>query len=159
MDSLEQAMLSRLRMLDEDAYNALPDAGEGLGGRLCQAAHYETSLDGVLSAAKTKRYALSRIRRMCMCAALGINAHMARGIPPYARVLAANERGRLALKRINERSLIPVITKPASVKELSRECQAAFSLGSLAHDFFVLGYQAAGEKTGGGDWRATPAML
>ncbi|MFR0795252.1 MAG: nucleotidyltransferase family protein [Oscillospiraceae bacterium] len=64
-----------------------------------RAAHEEPTLDGVLAAAKSKRYALSRIRRMTMCAALGVTAGMDAGTPPYARVLAIGAQGRELLAR------------------------------------------------------------
>ncbi len=159
MEDLEAAILSRFRMMDEYAFSEIPDDSEGLGNRLFASAREETTLDGVLSAAKSKRYALSRLRRMCMCAALGVKRGQADGIPPYARVLAANERGRTALKIIGEKSLIPVITKPASVKELSHECSSLFELESSAHDLFVLGYKAIEERRGNADWRTSPRML
>ncbi|NLV85941.1 MAG: nucleotidyltransferase family protein, partial [Clostridiales bacterium] len=101
MDDLESALLSRLRMLSLEDFQSIPDAGEGLGNRLFAATREEVSFDGILSAAKTKRYALSRLRRMCLCAALGIKEGQADEIPPYARVLAANERGRKAINMIN----------------------------------------------------------
>lgn len=91
-EALESAILSRLRMLPQTVYNALPGASEGLGNGLYRAAHEEPTLDGVLAAAKSKRYALSRIRRMTMCAALGVTAGMDAGTPPYARVLAIGAR-------------------------------------------------------------------
>ena len=71
-DFHETAILSRLRMFGENYYKSLPDSGGGLGSRLYKAAHEEATLDGVLAAVKTKRYTLSRIRRMCLCAALGV---------------------------------------------------------------------------------------
>ena len=92
-ENLELAVLSRLRMIDDAAFAALPDAGEGLNFRLARAAREETTIDAIVAAAKSKRYALSRIRRMTMCAALGVKAGDAQGIPPYARVLAATQRG------------------------------------------------------------------
>ena len=69
-------MISRLRMLPDEAYERLPDAGEGLHNRVAKAAREECSIDAILAAGKSKRYALSRIRRMVMCAALGITADM-----------------------------------------------------------------------------------
>ncbi len=159
MRMLEDAVISRLRMLDEQAYTNLPDAGEGLGNRLFSAAHEETTLDGIISEAKSKRYALSRIRRMCMCAALGITSGMASGTPPYARVLAANEKGRAALRIISEKSRVPIITKPASVKDYSPECRSLFALESAAHDLFVLAFPALAERRGGDDYRTSPYML
>ncbi len=86
-ESLEQPMLSRLRMKKSADFALIPDDAEGLSKKLCDAAHEEPSLDGVLAEAKSKRYAMARLRRMCMCAALGIQAGDADGIPPYARVL------------------------------------------------------------------------
>ena len=159
MDKLEMAMLSRLRMLPEAAFAALPDAGEGLNNRLYKAVAEETSLDAILAAAKSKRYALSRIRRMTMCAALGITADMANDIPPYARVLAANERGCALIKQIGTAGTVPVITKPASVRELDEGCIELFNVCSRAHDLYVLGCDAREERRGNADWRTSPAII
>lgn len=76
-DMLEAAIISRLRLFGPAYYEALPDGNDGIGRRLYVAAHEEASLDAITAAAKTKRYALARIRRMCMCAALGVKAGMA----------------------------------------------------------------------------------
>jgi len=159
MEHLECAILSRFRMMDELDFADIPDDSEGLGNRLFSAAQEETSLDGILSAAKTKRYALSRLRRMCMCASLGIKKEQSEGLPPYARVLAANEAGRNILKTISEKSSIPIITKPAAVKELSVECRRLFEQTSAAHDLFVLGYSAKEERRGNADWRTSPKII
>lgn len=159
MLALEEALLSRFRMLDEQSFNSLPDAGEGLGNRLYAAAHEEATLDAILSAAKTKRYALSRIRRMTICAALGITAEQAQVLPPYARVLAANDKGRKALRIINEKSSVPIITKPASVKDLNEHCQKLFEQTSRAHDLYVLGYPVKSERRGGADYRTSPVFI
>lgn len=159
MEMLESAILSRFRMMDEQQFQAIPDAAEGLGNRLCAAARQETTLDGILSAAKTKRYALSRLRRMSLCAALGVKAGQSEGIAPYTRVLAANEKGRQALKLISEKTTIPIVTKPAAIKELSEECRQLFELESAAHDLYVLAYGAKQERRGMADWRTSPTMI
>ena len=158
-DDIEQAILSRLRMLDASAFSALPDAGEGLDNRLMRACREESGLDAVLAAAKSKRYAMSRLRRMLMCAALGVTADMQQGIPPYARVLAANTRGCALLREMEHRSKIPVLTKPAAVKTLGDECARLFGIGSAAHDLYVLGFRAREERKGGADWRSSPKIL
>lgn len=157
-DDLESAILSRLRMLDDAAFAVLPDAGEGLNFRLARAAREESTFDAVVASAKTKRYALSRIRRMTMCAALGITAQDAQGIPPYARVLAATQRGCALLREMSTKSTVPVITKPASVKELDEHCQHIFNVCSNAHDLYSLGYNAKAERRGGEDWRISPKI-
>ncbi len=159
MTDLEPMLLSRLRMLGEEAFNGLPDASEGLGNRLYAAAREEPTWDALLAAAKTKRYALARIRRMAVCAALGIRAGMAEGVPPYARLLAATDRGRQLLRGIANRGRLPVITKPAAVKTLSKEALALYNLGVMAHDLYVLGYSANEERRGGADWKTGPALI
>lgn len=159
MRELETAIVSRLRILSENGFNSVPDATEGLGNRIYAAARVEASLDGIISAAKTKRYALSRIRRMTMSAALGITAEMSEGLPPYARVLAANETGRQALRTISEKSSVPVITKPATAHDAGAECENLFAVNSAAHDLYVLGFAAMEERRGGADWRTSPVML
>lgn len=158
-DMLEAAIISRLRLFGPAYYEALPDGNDGIGRRLYVAAHEEASLDAITAAAKTKRYALARIRRMCMCAALGVKAGMAEELPPYARVLAANARGCALLREISRKGEIPVITKPASVREMSAECREIFSLGAAAHDLYVLGFCAREEKKGGKEWRTSPKIV
>ena len=159
-ERMELAILSRLRMLDRAAFDALPDAAGGVGARLYEAARTQPSLNAVLAAAKTKRYAMSRVRRMCMCAALGVRAEMSTGTPPYIRVLAANARGCALLRQMNDREDgLPVVTKPASVKNLSADHEALFALGASAHDLYVLGYRAEGERKGGEDWRNSPKIV
>ncbi len=156
---MEIAMLSRLRMFSEEYYENIPDGGDGAGRRLYNAVREEGGLDGVLSAAKTKRYALSRIRRMCLNACLGVKKGMNEGIPPYARVLAADSRGCEIIKTATQKESIPIITKPASVKNLSPQCREIFELGSAAHDFYVLCRKATGERRSGEDFRRSPVIL
>ncbi len=158
LSGLEGAILSRLRMLTREDFASVPDATEGLENRLF-AAMEEPTLDGVLAAAKSKRYALARLRRMCMCACLGIKAGMNEGTPPYARLLAAGGRGRELLRMIEGRSSVPVITKSAAGRKLPREARECFELTVRARDLFVLGAPVVSERRGGSDWRATPAVL
>lgn len=159
METLEPMLLARLRMLPDEEFSRLPDASEGLGNRLRAAVRDEPTLDGVLAAAKSKRYALSRIRRMTMCACLGVREGMAEGVPPYARLLAASERGRELLRRAQDKSRLPIITKAAAARQLPRETLSVFELGSGARDLYVLGYRAAAERRGGTDWRTGPALV
>ncbi len=156
MEKLEQAILARLRMLTAEDFAALPDATEGLGNRLYKAVRSEESVDAVLSAVKTKRYPLSRLRRMVMCAALGVKAGMGGTRPGYARLLASTERGRSLLRRSGD---LPVITKPAAARTLCPADREIFELTANARDFYVLGYDVIGERKGGSDWRTSPAMI
>jgi hypothetical protein len=137
-------------MLPEGAWRRLPDASEGLGDRLYRCAACE-SLQALYREASTRRYPEARIRRMVMCAFLGIRAGLAaEGLEMlYARVLAAGLRGRDIINRI--KGGIPVITKPARGKG-----NPLFELGARATDLYALGYPGAHNRRGGGEWTRSP---
>ena len=158
-EQLEIALLSRLRCLPETAFAALPDAGEGLENRLCRAARREASLEELLAAAKTKGYALSRLRRMCWGAALGLTRELGAGTPPYARVLAANARGCALLRRMAGAAAVPVVTKPGVITELDENCRRVFQAEAAAWDLWVLGCPERAQRAGGGIWRRSPVMV
>lgn len=159
MASMEEAVLSRLRRLTEEEVCNLPDATEGLGNRLYKAIRSEYSVESVLSAVKTKRYPLSRLRRMVICGALGVTAQTGGACPPYARLLASSERGRKLLRTMSGKSRLPIVNKPAGAKQLEGEAADIFRLTADARDFYVLGYPAVSERRGGSDWRTSPATL
>ena len=158
-EKLETAILSRLRMLPEKVYDALPDSSGGAGKRLYKAVNEEATLDAVLAAAKTKRYALARLRRMCMCAALGIDREMGEELPDYARILAANEKGCAILRELNDSKRFTVITKPAVVREYSGNIYKVFASGASAHDFYVLGNRSNDARKPGMDWKTSPKIV
>jgi predicted nucleotidyltransferase len=134
----EIAVMSRLRMLARSEYNALPDAAEGLGDRLYAAVQSGGTLEAVLAVAKSKRYTMSRLRRMLMCAALGIRRGMNSGTPEYIRVLAASEQGLTILAQMRESAKLPVITKPAHGRKLTGRAGECFALCASARDLYVL---------------------
>ncbi len=113
-------------------------------------------MEAILSAVKTKRYPLARLRRMLLCAALGVRADMGGERPGYARLLASTERGRALLKDVKN---IPVITKPAAAKQLPEADRAVFELTAKARDLYVIGYGAQSERRGGSDWKTSPTVL
>ena len=151
-------MLSRLRFLKRDAFMTLPGAQDGLGERLYDAVHRENSYPAVLQAAATRRYPLARVRRTALYAVLGISAEVFSLPPQYARVLAFNERGRDLLHERREKTGIPVMVKPALVRNLSADAQTQFSLGADAHDFYTLFYPGEQLPQCGEDWRQGPSV-
>ncbi|MDR2606723.1 MAG: nucleotidyltransferase family protein [Oscillospiraceae bacterium] len=94
IEALERPVLAKLRCMTADDFDALPDATEGLGNRLYGAAQKSESLRELFELTKTKRYAMSRIRRMVLCAFLGIRADDCQQAPKRAAILASGKRGR-----------------------------------------------------------------
>lgn len=150
---LENAMLSALVRLTAGELAALPGASEGLDNRLLSAIRAGRTLQDICSAAKTKRYALSRIRRMVFCAYLGITAEEARTPPPYARVLAFNDKGREVLRLARKQASLPVITKPAHAFDLGDGARRIFEREALACDLYHLALPAWRDFSWGADWR------
>ncbi len=158
-DHLRQAIMSRLRMLNEEDLALLPDAAEGLEHRLYRAIQNTVSPQEAAMAAKTKRYALSRLRRMICCAALGVRRETAEGIPPYIRVLAMDEKGAALLKSMRRTATLPVIAKPAHAKRLDAHAREIFALTSRAHDLYALGFSDEKQRTALADWRTSPIVV
>ena len=154
--SLEQAALYRMRSMSRYEFAGLPDATEGLGDRLWKAVRRAETLDHVLELAKTRRYAMSRLRRMVTCAWLGIRAEDGGAKPGYLRVLAAGERGRALLAEMKTRAVLPVLVRSDEARKLPENARAAFEREARYSDLYVLGYPEASQRTCGSDWTARP---
>lgn len=153
IDRLENAMLSALIRLDGSALALLPDASEGLDNRLLEAIHRGRTLEEIYAAAKTRRYPLARIRRMVLCAWLGITRQEAETPPPYIRVLAFNDRGREVLRLARKRAALPLITKPAHAFDLGGDARKIFLREALACDLYELTLPDWRDSRWGDDWR------
>ena len=158
-DRLETAIISRLRMFEREYYNILPNSSDGLGNRLFDAIRGNSTLDDIYSAAKTKRYSHSAIRRLTMCAAIGIENGICTGVPPYIRVLAFNDKGREYLSMVKDKSSIPVITQPKEIFALSEHAQRVFAMGAYAKDLYELGFSDSYHKACGNDYRLGPVIV
>ena len=158
LETCERAILAKLRSMSEEDFARLDEGREGLYHRLYEASRRAASLEEILEAAKTKRYAHARLRRMVLWAWLGlIPADFPQEIP-YLRVLAANQTGRELLGRMRETASVPVITKPQHVRRLSPEAQALFELESRAADLYALAYPDLSAAVGDSLWREGPVI-
>ncbi|MCR5577292.1 MAG: nucleotidyltransferase family protein [Oscillospiraceae bacterium] len=153
---LELALRSRLLQLRETDFDALPDASDGAGRRLYRMLCSGEALETCVREASTRRYSRARMRRMLLCAALGISAECTREAPPYARLLACSAGGRAWLAQNADRFPIPLITKPAALREQGGRAEAIFKLGASAHELYKLQFVTNDDKTLGTDWRTGP---
>ncbi len=95
----QQAILSRLRTMTNEEFEALPYGSEGLWRKLMHASRKFATLDEILTDVKSKRYTRTRLDRMVLCAFLGITKEILEAPVPYVRVLALNDKGREILKK------------------------------------------------------------
>lgn len=136
----ERAVLACLRKMTAEDWAKLPDAGagEGLPQRLERAGRQCRSLDDFFTLAKTRRYAMARLRRMALWAFLGLTAADVPAEPPYLRVLGFNARGREVLKRMKTKAQLPILTKPAHARELDGPGRRLFELEAQCTDLYGL---------------------
>ena len=59
-------------------------------------------------------------------------------LPPYIRVLALNDNGRMMLREMKNKYFVPVIMKYGDVKYLDDDAKRIFSLESTATDLYNL---------------------
>jgi len=154
---MEQAVLSRLR--SQTDFSSISGISEGLESRFNRYAASEPSVGSILERVKTKRYLMSRLRRILMCAVLGIGKKDTESPPPYIKILAMNETGKKLLGEARKKAKLPVIIKPASVNDLNPQARRIFELEAAATDFYSLAYSNVMERTGGQEWRKSPLIV
>lgn len=154
----ERAVLARLRTMTAGDWAALPDAGaaEGLPDRLVRAARQAGSLNEFYEAAKTRRYAHARLRRLVLWAFLGLTGADRPASPPYLRVLGFNGRGREVLREMKEKSVLPILTKPAHARSLPEEGRRLFELEAQCTDLYAL--TLPHPERCGREWRESPVF-
>ncbi len=158
--TIEQALLSRLRVMKAADFLKVKDCDEELSQRIESAVAGNYALADIFASVKTRKYTLSRIRRVCLCAALGISEEMQRKTPPYIRILAADSSGRAFLKQLKKSgSRIPLAVKAADILKTGDAGREAILTDSAIHDIYVLGYTSPEEMICGMDFRHSPVML
>ena len=114
----EKEIIYNLRRMTVSEIAELPDVNEGLEHSLKNAANYSNDITNLINIVKTKRYTVTRIQRILICALLGITKRdvgMAKKAEPYIRVLGFNEKGKELISRINKQN--PKATVITSVKK------------------------------------------
>ena len=159
MANAERAILARLRAMREEDLAPFDGGGEGLYHRFYDAVQRETTIDGILAAAKSKRYAYARLRRLLLAVYLGVTPEDTPQHVPYLRVLACNARGREVLRRMKTTAAAPVLTRSADVRRLDAAAQRLFTLTARAEEQYVLAYPDLAAARPGSAWTTDPVIL
>lgn len=155
---LERGILSKLRTMGKEEIANINEVAEGLEGRIFNAAMKARSLEELFLFAKTKRYTMSRIRRVALWSYLGVQKRHISDEVPYIRVLGFNDKGRQVIKMAKKADNYPIITKAADAKEeLSWQAEEIFDLESRATDVWALCTPAI--LSGGLDFVNSPVYL
>ena len=125
-----------LRKISLEELRELPDVTEGLENRIFYAISTSASVLEILDKVKTKRYPLTRIKRIILSALLNVSkinldTFEKSGGPQYIRVLSFNEKGRNLLTNITATSSIPIITSVNKFLKDSNEIQKEMLLSDI----------------------------
>lgn len=134
MANAERAVIYRLRTMTNEDFDSLPFSSEGLHIRLMHAARNSSTVAEIIEKTKTKRYANSRIRRMILCAFLGITESDMKLRSPYVRVLAYNDTG----KKLIRQSQLPLLQLGKQAAKQGEDAKEFFELECRCADILSL---------------------
>jgi predicted nucleotidyltransferase len=131
-------ILSALRRMGPDDFARLPDVAEGLENRIFRAAQSACSLDELYRAIKSKRYTMARIKRIILCAYLGIESDIKTERPPYIHLLGFNTRGLDILRSAKKNSTLPIVSRHADFAQLDGASQRIHRLECMSTDLYCM---------------------
>ena len=135
----EAALLYRLRQMSLADFAALPGISEGIENRLYAAAREAASVDEFLSLVKTRRYPLTRLKRLLMAAFLGLTADQIPETPPYIRILGATEAGYEVLRTAKTNGCaLPLLSRKGQADTLADDARALWEFECRATDLYGL---------------------
>ena len=88
---------------------------------------------------------MARLRRILLNMIIGVRSEDLKILPPYARILAMNERGREILAECSN-SKIPISTSPAKLAAAGKEAERFISIEGKASDIYGLSQKNAGSR-------------
>ncbi len=119
----ERIILAHLRTLSINNIKILPDISEGLEHRIFKSIQKASSLEEIYYNIKTKRYTMSRIKRIVYNSLLGINLEKSQLLPQYIRILASNKKGIAIISKIKKSSNIPISSSLKKLANLNNTAQ------------------------------------
>ena len=152
---LETAILAKLRTMSPEELEKAPNVLNGLENRIYKAARVSTNLAELYMLIKTKRYTMSRIRRIIMAEFIGIKKSDLRTPPPYVRVLGMNGTGKEILSAAECK--LPVDTSLKALAEMSAKAAHSAALEARAGDLYALAFRK--NRVCGLDYTAKPVII
>lgn len=136
-EALDAALLYRLRTMQAEDYAALPDVSEGIEHRLRTAAEEAVTREGLLDAAKTRRYPHARLSRLATHALLSLTHDALQNLPPIrsAWLLGFRKEARELVSILAQRSRLQLLTRSGDL----RTDEDWFTVEKRAHDLWALG--------------------
>ena len=147
IESLSQAVIYALRRLSPSDIAALPDVAEGLENSIYAACRESSNFAELTMSIKSKRYTLSRIRRICINALLGITKsdYARHPLPEYIRVLGARREALPLIGAMAKKASLSLVVCRADYDKLNESAKAAFDKDIFAAEAAQLNCKAISE--------------
>ena len=143
----EREIIYNLRRMSITEIANLPDVSEGLEYAIKNAANSCNTIDDLLSMVKSKRYTMTRLKRILVYCLLGITTkdiQLSKKANPYIRVLGVNEKGKELLSGIHHANpKLDIITSVKQYMDSSNNkiLKAMLEKDIFATDIYTLGYE------------------
>ncbi len=138
LKNLEKIILYRIRTASFEDLFSTNDMTGGLSDRIY--GNQANSLNEFFESVKTKCYTMARIKRIILSLLIGIEKTDASELPPYARIIAFNEKGREILAVTKKTKEIPVGMSLAKLGRLNCTARRFAELESRATDIYSLAF-------------------
>lgn len=135
---LEMPILAFLRKATAKDFIGVPDVSEGIENRILASSRNANTLAEVFNGAKTKRYTHARIRRIVLCAFLGVKtSHIACGMS-YIHILGFSDKGRQLLNLAAKTASLPIAVRLSDISNLGDVANQSFKLECTVTDIYNL---------------------
>lgn len=134
---LDTVITSMLRTISVESLAKINDVSEGLENRIIAAAEHYFTINDICNAVKTKRYTMTKIKRILISALLGLNKNICKSAPQYIRVLGTDSVGFQILSKAKKVSKLPIVTKLADfdlANEMLKKDILATDIAALCSD-------------------------
>lgn len=138
ISKIEIAILSKLRQMNENDFSHIADVTEGLEYRFVKAAGQARCIEDIIENVKTRRYTISKLRRIIISAFLGITKEMQNYIPSYINVLASSDTGVKLISEIKKNSAVKPVIRYSDTALLNKDDMKLYNFTVSCDDIFGL---------------------
>lgn len=135
---LERAILYKIRTSSDEEISSINDS-KGLVERIYS--NPSETLNGLFESVKSKNCTMAKVKRVILSLLIGITEIQIQCLPPYARVLAFNKKGKEILALTKKTKKIPVGTSLAKLGRLDCDAHYFAELESRATDIYSLAWE------------------
>lgn len=161
LKNYSQILLYLLRTTTPKTISQIIDVEEGLENRIINYGFKFNTLEEIINSIVSKRHTKTRIQRILIHLLLGLTKNdffkLKTKYPEYYRVLGANKKGIFLLRKIKEKSKVPIINKFSDFQKINRtSLKKMIYFDKKGTDLFFLGLKDSKERWANKDFYTSP---